>query len=95
MKEGVMLIKFFMLSSYFELLFCYFDLNTQVNSEYFILDISSVLTNVGGNVGLFLGYSLMTFLLGLFETFKLLRRRFKENQETILKKEDLTTQSIQ
>ena len=84
---------FVLFSSYFELFLCYSDLNTLVNSEYFILDMSSVLTNIGGNVGLFLGYSLMTFLLGMIETFKLLKRRFKENQETSLKKKDVATQS--
>ena len=45
-------------------------MSTQVNTEYFTLDMSSVLTNIGGNLGLFLGYSVMTILLGLFESFK-------------------------
>ena len=65
----------FLYFSHFELLFCFFDLSTQVLSEYFILDLSSVMTNIGGNVGLFLGYSLMTMLLGLIESIKLMRMK--------------------
>ena len=56
--------------SFFELFYYYDDRNTRVLKEYFILDISSVLTNIGGNLGLFLGYSFLTILLASIEAFK-------------------------
>ena len=74
--------------SFFELFYYYDDLNTRVLKEYFILDISSVLTNIGGNMGLLLGYSSMTILLAMIEAFKHIvkRKQTKRNRKSAAKK---------
>ena len=69
--------------SFFELFYYYDDLNTRVLKEYFILDISSVLTNIGGNLGLFLGYSFLTILLASIEAFKDIMKRNQTKQKII------------
>jgi hypothetical protein len=33
-------------------------------------DISAVMTDIGGNIGLFLGFSVLNILIGLIEGFK-------------------------
>ena len=40
-------------------------MSTQINKEYFIKDLSTLLTDIGGNLGLFLGYSLMSIMFNI------------------------------
>ena len=63
-------------------------MSTQVINEYYIVDVSAVLTNIGGNMGLFLGYSIMTILLAMIEAFKhiLKRKQTKRNRKSAAKK---------
>ena len=63
-------------------------MSTQVINEYYIVDVSAVLTNIGGNMGLFLGYSIMTILLAMIEAFKhiLKRKQTKRNRKSATKK---------
>ena len=63
-------------------------MSTQVVNEYYIVDVSAVLTNIGGNMGLFLGYSIMTILLAMIEAFKhiLKRKQTKRNRKSAAKK---------
>ena len=72
-------------------MYFYDDIRTQVMKEYFIVDISAVLTNIGGNMGLFLGYSIMTILLAMIETFKHLMKRnqVKQNRKSVTKQNRL------
>ena len=72
-------------------MYFYDDIRTQVMKEYFIVDISAVLTNIGGNMGLFLGYSIMTILLAMIETFKHLMKRnqAKQNRKSVTKQNRL------
>ena len=72
-------------------MYFYDDIRTQVMKEYFIVDISAVLTNIGGNMGLFLGYSIMTILLAMIETFKHLMKRnqAKQNRKSVAKQNSL------
>ena len=63
-------------------------MSTQVINEYYIVDVSAVLTNIGGNMGLFLGYSIMTILLAMIEAFKHIvkRKQTKRNRKSAAKK---------
>ena len=63
-------------------------MSTQVVNEYYIVDISAVLTNIGGNMGLLLGYSIMTILLAMIEAFKHIvkRKQTKRNRKSAAKK---------
>ena len=72
-------------------MYFYDDIRTQVMKEYFIVDISAMLTNIGGNMGLFLGYSIMTILLAMIETFKHLMKRnqAKQNRKSVTKQNRL------
>ena len=72
-------------------MYFYDDIRTQVMKEYFIVDISAMLTNIGGNMGLFLGYSIMTILLAMIETFKHLMKRnqAKQNRKSVAKQNSL------
>ena len=67
--------------SYFDLYPYYGTLSTAVVSEYFINDLSSVLTAIGGNLGLFLGYSTMTILLSIVEVFKLSWKKYASHKK--------------
>ena len=69
-------------------MYFYDDIRTQVMTEYFIVDISAMLTNIGGNMGLFLGYSIMTILLAMIEAFKHIvkRKQTKRNRKSATKK---------
>ena len=65
----------------------YYDtLSTTVVSEYYINDLSTVLTSIGGNLGLFLGYSAMTLLLALVELVKLSWKKYDSNTHTTSKR---------
>ena len=50
---------------YFELYPYYVKASTKVETEYYIWDLSSVMTALGGNLGLLLGYSILTMIMSL------------------------------
>ena len=72
---------------YFELYPYYVKASTKVETEYYIWDLSSVMTALGGNLGLLLGYSILTMIMSLGgalrvawkKSRKVLGRRKNEN----------------
>ena len=48
----------------------YETISTKVTMEYVIYDLSNVMTAIGGNLGLFLGYSCVNILIWIAEIAK-------------------------
>ena len=64
--------------------------------EYYIKDLSALMTDIGGNIGLFLGYSILTIIMGLLEVLQLswkrsnLKGKLKQQRKTKHEKQTST-----
>jgi len=53
------------------ILYVYYEtLDTEIQSETWMVDFISLLSNIGGNLGLFLGFSCLSTLLSVLECAK-------------------------
>ena len=59
-----------------DLQLAYETLAVEERIETLVYDVGSLLSAIGGNLGLFLGFSCFTMLLGILKVAKLLRRKF-------------------
>ena len=59
-----------------EVQLAYETLAVEERIETIVYDVGSLLSAIGGNLGLFLGFSCFTMLLGILKVVKLLRRKF-------------------
>ena len=59
-----------------DLQLAYETLAVEERIETLVYDVGSLLSAIGGNLGLFLGFSCFTMLLGILKVVKLLRRKF-------------------
>jgi hypothetical protein len=56
-------------SDQFYLALAYSTLNVELKTETLVYDFGTMLTAAGGNLGLFLGFSCLTFLLDIIDKF--------------------------
>ena len=61
------------LKQYYYLLFSYHSFTIEEKVETLVYDLGSFLTSIGGNLGLFLGFSCFSLLISLIE---ILKRKF-------------------
>ena len=53
--------------NYFLLYYYYLSLDTVVSSESLIVDLANLIANVGGNLGLFLGFSCLSVYIAFLD----------------------------
>jgi hypothetical protein len=71
------------ISGYFKLRVTYRNLNTEQVIESLEYDLVNLLSDAGGNLGLFLGLSCLSVLLAALKCMKRAPKRFDENKSCL------------